>query len=128
MHVQRKSESASKYEYGCDLRRLFPWKDVAEPASWGGGIASVRPSESTTLDKHDEFETFLVLSGSGRMHIEDESCTMGEGDVVFIEKNKSHFFTNLSDSEPLVFLSIYWDSPDARERMAAVLAANTDDN
>ncbi len=47
MHIQYKSQSTSMYEYGCDLRRLFPWKEVAAP-SWGGGIASVRPGEATT--------------------------------------------------------------------------------
>lgn len=127
MYVQRQSESIRKYEYGCDLRRIFPWKGIAEPAGWGAGIASVRPGESTTVDCHDEFETFLVLSGRGNMHIEDELCAMGEGDVVFIEKNKSHFFQNLSDFEPLVFLSIYWDSSDARARLRAVIDANRDD-
>lgn len=126
MHIQRKSQSSSKYEYGCDLRRLFPWKNVVEP-SWGGGIATVRPGEATTPHAHNEFEMFLVLSGSGKMGIENESSLMHEGDVVFIEKHKTHHFTNASNQEPLVFLSIYWDSPEARERLRTMLASGRAD-
>lgn len=126
MYIQHKSESISNYEYGCDLRRLFPWKGVVEP-SWGGCVASVRPGESTTAHGHDEFEIFLVLSGSGKMEIEDEVSLMHEGDVVFIEKNKIHRFTNVSNIDPLVFLSIFWDSPEARERLRKLLNLNQPD-
>lgn len=126
MHIQRKSASTSKYEYGCDLRRLFPWKDVVEP-SWGGAIASVRPGEATTPHSHDEFEMFLVLSGSGKMAIEHESSIMQEGDAVFIEKHKTHQFTNASEKDPLVFLTIFWDSPEARERLRSLLATEQPD-
>ena len=126
MHVQYKSKSSSNYEYGCDLRRLFPWKGVVEP-SWGGCIASVRPGESTTPHSHDELETFLVLSGSGHMSIEDETALMQEGDVVLIEKNRMHRFANASITEPLVFLSIFWDSPEARQRLRGVLETDRSD-
>ena len=126
MKIQRKAEAAAKYEYGCDLRRLYPWKDTASPV-WGSAIASVRPSECTTPHSHDELETFLVLSGSGRMEIERESEVMNEGDVVFIPRNHTHCFRNLSNTDPLVFLSIFWDSPEARERMKKLIEKNIDD-
>lgn len=126
MHIQRKHESVTNYEYGCDLRRLFPWKGVATPV-WGAAIASVRPGECTTIHGHDELETFLVLSGSGRMEIGAEQTEMHEGDVVFIPRNQNHCFRNLSDTTPLVFLSIYWDSPEAKGRMKMLIANNMDD-
>ena len=34
MHVQRRRDAPVKYEYGCDLRRVYPWQDVANPL-WG---------------------------------------------------------------------------------------------
>jgi mannose-6-phosphate isomerase-like protein (cupin superfamily) len=126
MHIQRAKDSVSKFEYGCDLRRLYPWGKVAEP-SWGGCIASVRPNESTTRHAHDEFETFIVLSGRGRMTIGSESEQLVDGDVVFIPKNQEHEFLNLSDQQPLVFLSVFWDSPEARERLQAALSLGNDD-
>src|SRR5437660_6788720 len=69
MNLQRFRDSQPKYEYGCDLRRIYPWSEVASPV-WGTAIASVRPNECTTPHSHNEFETFLVLSGQGRMTIE----------------------------------------------------------
>ena len=126
MKIQRKAEAIAKYEYGCDLRRLYPWKGIAS-AVWGSAIASVRPGECTTPHSHDELETFLVLSGSGRMEIEDENDVLNDGDVVFIPKNHAHCFRNLSNSNPLVFLSIFWDSPESQERMKQLIAKNIDD-
>lgn len=126
MNIQRFREAQAKYEYGCDLRRIYPWQDVASPV-WGTAIASVRPGECTTPHAHNEFETFLVLSGKGQMTIEDEREEMTAGDVVFIPKGKNHRFANLSTTDPLVFLTIFWDSPEARERMAELVSTAKDD-
>lgn len=126
MQIQKFSEAATKYEYGCDLRRIYPWPEVASPL-WGTAIASVRPGECTMPHSHNEFETFLVLSGRGKMTIEDESEEMVAGDVVFIPKEKHHRFANLSDRDPLVFLTIFWDSPEARERMAELVGTSKED-
>jgi mannose-6-phosphate isomerase-like protein (cupin superfamily) len=126
VHVQRKSSSMTKYEYGCDLRRVFPWAGVASPV-WGAAIASVRPGEATTPDIHDESETFIVLSGRGRMELAGESEEMESGDVVFIPKSQPHRFHNLSLLEPLVFISIFWDSPEARGRMAELVQSGRHD-
>jgi mannose-6-phosphate isomerase-like protein (cupin superfamily) len=126
MYVQRHRDSIEKYEYGCDLRRIYPWDGVASPV-WGTAIASVRPGECTHPHAHNEFETFFVLSGKGHMFIENESEELVAGDVVFIPKEKLHRFANLSQEEPLVFLSIWWDSPEARERMAQLVASGNHD-
>ncbi|MBZ5523789.1 MAG: cupin domain-containing protein [Acidobacteriia bacterium] len=126
MYVQRSRDAAVKYEYGCDLRRVYPWNGIASPL-WGTAIASVRPGECTEPHQHNEFETFLVLSGKGEMFIGDESEEMTTGDVVFIPKEKRHRFANLSQEEPLVFLTIFWDSPEARERMGELVGAGKED-
>ena len=126
MNIQKSRDAQVKYEYGCDLRRVYPWTEVASPL-WGTAIASVRPGECTTPHSHDEFETFLVLSGRGLMTIENESEEMVTGDVVFIPKNKNHRFANLSDKEPLVFQTIFWDSPESRDRMAELVSAGKED-
>lgn len=126
MQIQRQADASPKYEYGCDLRRLYPWKDTASPV-WGSAIASVRPSECTTPHSHDELETFLVISGSGRMEIEEEREVLNEGDVVLIPRNKTHCFRNISETSPLVFLSIFWDSPEARDRMKRLVTQDIED-
>lgn len=126
MHIQRGRQSSSRYEYGCDLRRLYPWKEVASPV-WGSAIASVRPGEATTPHAHDESETFIVLAGTGRMEIDQEAEVLEAGDVVFIPKNCTHRFQNLSSNEALVFVSIFWDSPEARARMQQLVATGQPD-
>jgi len=123
MYIQRKNEAMSKYEYGCDLRRIYPWKETCDPMFWGSAIASVRPGESTHPHSHDEFETFIVLSGKGQMQIESEQEVLNAGDIVFIPKDQRHQFQNLSKEEPLVFISIWWDSPEARTNIQAYLAS-----
>lgn len=126
MKLQRAREQTTKFEYGCDLRRLYPWPATVRP-NWGAAIASVRPGEATTPHAHDESETFLVLSGCGRMRVGTETEVLEQGDVVYIPKNVDHQFENSSSESPLVFLSIYWDSPEARTRLRGVLADGAED-
>lgn len=116
MKIKRAITTPSAYEYGCDLRRLYPWKGVAEPF-WGAGHASVRAGERTSTDQHDESETFIILRGQGKMVIDGESAILDEGDVVFIPKGSVHYIENTSQTEVLNFLSIFWDAPEARTRL-----------
>jgi mannose-6-phosphate isomerase-like protein (cupin superfamily) len=119
MHIQFQRDAASKYEYGCDLRRLYPWAGVADPL-WGSAIASVRPHESTTLHSHDEHETFLILSGDGEIAVDDEVEKISRGDVIYLPPNSEHTVRNLSGEHRLDFLTIFWGSPEANERMVAM--------
>ncbi|EGJ30173.1 AraC-like ligand binding protein, partial [Moorena producens 3L] len=125
MYIQRKIEALSKYEYGCDLRRLYPSQDLSNPLYWGSAIASVRPGECTTPHKHDELETFIVLAGKGRMYIEAEEEDLEAGDVVFIPREQTHRFQNLSNQDPLTFITIFWDSPEAREQIKTYIDNQT---
>ena len=124
MQIARQSEAQDKYEYGCDLRRLYPWPGTCDPLYWGAALATVRPGEATTLDQHDESETFLIISGRGSMEIEEESEAVGPGDMVLIPKNKRHRIVNLDSGQPLVFISIFWDSPEARRGIIERLTAD----
>ena len=119
MHVSFARDARPTYEYGCDLRRLYPWDGVSNPL-WGSAIASVRPGESTTQHAHDEEETFVVISGKGIMHVADEQAEVGPGDVIYLPRNTHHTIVNRSDSEPLQFITIFWGSPEANERMIAL--------
>jgi oxalate decarboxylase/phosphoglucose isomerase-like protein (cupin superfamily) len=121
IQISRANNSATKYEYGCDLRRLFPWDGVCDPIYWGGAIAHVRPGEATTWDSHDEMEVFLLIAGNGVIEIGDESEEVAECDVILIPRNSRHRIRNASESQPLKFLSIFWDSPEARQAMLTSL-------
>jgi oxalate decarboxylase/phosphoglucose isomerase-like protein (cupin superfamily) len=111
------SSSPSSYEYGCDLRRLYPWEGVSDPIFWGSAIASVRPGESTHPHSHDEEETFIIIFGHGQITVDGESSVLGVGDVIYLPRGSHHTMTNLSKAERLDFLSIFWGSPEAQARM-----------
>ena len=120
MKVLRAENASSEFLYNCDLRRLYPWAGVAEPL-WGSAIASVRPKEATTEHSHDEEETFIILSGTGKISVDGESSDIRKGDVIYLPRHSQHFVTNGSANEPLEFLSIFWGSPEANARMAAMV-------
>lgn len=119
IRISRASEAQSAYEYGCDLRRLYPWNGVADPAFWGAAIASVRPGEATTPHNHDEEETFVIMSGRGVINVDGEESAVSAGDVVYLPRGSTHTLANHSDSERLDFLTIFWGSPEARRAVRA---------
>lgn len=116
MHIQYSKEATSHYEYGCDMRRLYPWNNVAEPL-WGNAICSVRPGESTTPHDHDEEETFLIQSGLGVITVDGEAAEVEAGDLIYLPRHSTHTIENRSQDQPLEFLTIFWGSPEANERM-----------
>lgn len=50
-------------------------------------------------------EVYYILSGSGEMHIDDETQVVEPGDAVYIPPNARQFIHN-GGSEPLVFICI----------------------
>lgn len=119
MYLQLHKDAVRNFEYGCDLRRIFPWEGVVNPL-WGSAIASVRPLEGTTPHSHDEHETFLILSGEGEIRVDGDVQLIRSGDVVYLPPNSCHEVRNLADDRPLEFLTIFWGSAEANERMFAM--------
>lgn len=121
VRIARAAEATSAYEYGCDLRRLYPWDGTADPGFWGAAIASVRPGEATTPHSHDEEETFVVMRGRGRITVDGEDADVAAGDVIYLPRHSRHTLANTSQAERLDFLTIFWGSPEAREAMRRML-------
>ena len=133
LKINRETEAETAYEYGCDLRRLYPWKEVADPVYWGAAIGSVRAGETTTPHDHDEEETFVIFSGQGTITVNGESSGVAAGDVIYLPRASRHMLKNSSPTEPLRFLTIYWGSPEAIEAMRPIVqrshaAPNTADS
>ncbi|MBB4233344.1 cupin domain-containing protein [Rhizobium mongolense] len=124
MRIARSKDATTAYEYGCDLRRLYPWANVSDPL-WGSAVCSVRPGEATHPHSHDEDETFIITSGQGLMSVDDETEPVGKGDVIFLPRNCRHTIQNASNIEPLEFLTIWWGSPEANARMINIVSGLT---
>ena len=124
MIISRRNDAQTQYEYGCDLRRLYPWEKVADPL-WGSAMASVRPNEATTAHSHDEHETFIIIHGRGEITVDGCSETMSYGDVVFLPRNSHHTIRNLSGTDRLDFITIFWGSPESEQRMSEMVRNRT---
>ena len=122
MRISRPREATTSYEYGCDLRRLYPWSGVAD-TFWGGALASVRPGEATTPHSHDEDETFIIIRGVGEIVVDGHGERVSYGDVIFLPRNSHHTIRNLSDAHRLDFITIFWGSPEAEQRQREALLA-----
>jgi mannose-6-phosphate isomerase-like protein (cupin superfamily) len=120
MKISRRSENTTSYEYGCDLRRLYPWSGVAD-TFWGSALASVRPGEATTPHSHDEDETFIIMRGVGEIIVDGRGERVSYGDVVYLPRNSHHTIRNLSNADRLDFITIFWGSPEAERRQRQVL-------
>ena len=107
MHIQRLDPEKLFEAYGVQVQMLYPWQDVVEPP-FGAAWAVVPPGGSTKHHAHQEGETFFVR-GRGVMRVGDESVEVQAGDVTFHDPFDHHTLTNTSDSEELVFLTVWWE-------------------
>ncbi len=107
MDMQAAADAVIRDEYGCDFRRLFPWKGKVE-SPWGSAWATVKPGTRTTRHSHDEEETFIILAGKGLMSVNDETKRVVKGDVVYLPPFSEHTLLNDSTTQPLEMLCIWW--------------------
>lgn len=95
-----------KREYGCDLRRLFPWEPMrARP--FGGAWAVLNEGDATTPHAHDEEETFVFVGGEGMMNVDGREMPVRRGDTVYLEPFSVHTVRN-TGREPLEMLCMWW--------------------
>lgn len=110
--VRRATAAEFTFEYNCDMRRIYPWDEVANtkrPVTEFGLVwVQVRPHTNVDRHEHDEEETFLVLAGRAELELEGQTTELGAGDVVYIPRFWAHQMRNPFD-ELLVFADIYWD-------------------
>ena len=67
--------------------------------------ATLPVGETSQLHSLKTSEFYYILSGSGEMHIDDETHIVEPGDAVYIPPDARQFIRN-SGSEPLVFICI----------------------
>ena len=79
--------------------------------------AIVRPGEASMPHRFFEAsEVYYILSGEGRMHVDDESAEVGPSDTVYIPPKGVQYIEN-TGQEDLIFLCIVYPSwfPEAEE-------------
>lgn len=108
MHIQRLDPDKLFEAYGIQVQMLYPWPGVVEPP-FGAAWAVVAPGGQSKHHAHQEGETFIFAKGQGVMRVGDESHEVKGGDVVFQPPFHQHTLENTSETEDLLFLTVWWE-------------------
>ncbi len=97
-YAQGRAEKPSKYTFFQSERLLV-------------GLNCLLPGQEQHLHDHPEQDKFyLVLAGSGRFTVGDESCSCTDGDLILCPAGAVHGVENDGDA-PLTFLTVIAPSP-----------------
>ncbi|HXO40718.1 MAG TPA: cupin domain-containing protein, partial [Thermoanaerobaculia bacterium] len=96
--------------YDVKEQLFYPWPEVAV-TPFGTGWLVVEPGRRTKPHNHHEHETFFILRGRGKMTAGGDSREVGPGDVIYLPPFGDHILENVSPSDDLHFLSIWWEDP-----------------
>ncbi|MGC0371999.1 MAG: hypothetical protein DGJ47_000703 [Rickettsiaceae bacterium] len=77
----------------------------------GSMMGVLRPHESTRRHAHHEYEKFIIVRGKGII-IGNEKCDVVTGDICCFCPGEQHKLLNASDSNNLIFISIWWANAD----------------
>lgn len=94
------------------FRDLYPWEQIDE-TPFGASLAVVEGGGQTMVHSHHPAETFIICSGRGTMTINEETSQVAAGDVIYLPPGSVHNLMNDSETESLMFLSVFWDAPDS---------------
>ncbi len=108
MHIQRLDPAKFESEYGISVQGLYPWEGVVA-TPFGSAWAVVPPLGSTKHHTHQEGETFFVARGRGVIRVAEDTTEIGSGDVIFLPPFDQHTLTNTSETEDLLFLTVWWE-------------------
>jgi len=66
------------------------------------GHVTIYPGGSVPLHSHEQEEVYIILSGYGKMHIDDETADVKPGDYVYITPKANHLLENTSDEDMIM--------------------------
>ena len=92
------------------FKDIYPWEEI-ERTPFGASLAVVEPGGATMVHSHHPCETFLICQGQGTMSCDGISSPVASGDVIYLPPQSHHQLRNDSNSESLMFLSVFWDAP-----------------
>ena len=96
------------HAYGVDIQLLYPWEGTVVPP-FGAAWAVIPPGGATKHHNHQENETFFVARGRGRYTVGEEAMEVGPGHVIYHRPFEKHILQNLSETEELLFLTVWWE-------------------
>jgi mannose-6-phosphate isomerase-like protein (cupin superfamily) len=73
----------------------------------------VKPGGQQAYHSHDPEQVYVLVCGSGTMHVGDESDSVERGNIVYIPSNTDHYVHN-TGGEPLTYVSAGTPAMDVR--------------
>ena len=105
MFIKKMTEAPERKREGLVSHVLLQERDVAESemaVTW----VEVEPGARQGSHSHDPQQVYVIVRGRGMMHVGEERGEVGVGDLVFIPSNEPHHIENLSDGEPVAYVSV----------------------
>jgi len=84
-NLRESEDMAAKHGFGDRQEARFPWRDLDAEAT-GIGLIHVKPGmRQPFAHRHGSAEEiYVVLRGSGKARLDDETCEIGEMDAIRI--------------------------------------------
>lgn len=114
--IEKYDLKKSTNEYGVLCQRRYPLENKEFESPFGGMFATVAPLATSQPHDHHEVESFIVFKGKGVMKVGDEESMVEEGDVVYIPAFNEHSLTNISETEELIYYSIWWENETSKKK------------
>lgn len=99
------------FSYGLKCSYLFPEELISNPPL-GAMRAIVKPNQASIIHNHHETEIFYIIKGKGIVESNSIQYSVSEGDLIHFSAFSDHTITNLSNNEPLEFLTFWWENHD----------------
>ena len=105
MFVRKMTEAPERGREGLVSQVLLQEGDIAESemaVTW----VEVEPGGRQGSHSHAPQQVYVVVRGRGVMHVGQDREEVGVGDLVFIPSNEPHHIENVSDGEPVTYVSV----------------------
>lgn len=78
----------------------------AEANGFVMGNVTIYPGGSVPLHSHEQEEVYIIISGKGKMHIDNDTGDVKPGDYIYITPHSGHLLENTS-KENMIMLFCY---------------------
>jgi mannose-6-phosphate isomerase-like protein (cupin superfamily) len=90
---------------GCQIKEWLHPKNDSIDLPYSIAMATIDIGQKSYKHKLEQAEVYLITSGQGCMHINDEQMNVSAGDAIYIEPSSIQWIENIS-KEPLRFVAI----------------------
>ncbi len=90
---------------GCRIREWLHPKNDTIDLPYSIAMATVDVGQQSYKHKLEQAEVYLISSGKGIMHIDDEEREVSAGDAIYIEPSHTQWIENITN-EALYFIAI----------------------